>query len=391
LQLSRIPTLFDRSGMIWLRGVKHFIIGANVADSMTTGMGRQMHGLGDALVAKGHRVDYLFEKQLKSRVGRRLSRLESPIRAAMHVRRLATKSGSVPIAILHEPIGWATALFLRRRVRTLAMVHNCESKCWKIQLDTRAATGERIALSSRIVWPLTELLQADATLKTADGVLCLSSEDLIFIRDRLRVPAHRIKRIDNGLEPSFIGLPFPEGPRERDILFLGSWLPRKGIRVLVKALEELSNDGMAAKVTLAGTGASREEILRALPEVWRAVVEVIPYVPPERLISIYQRHRIFVLPSITEGIPLSLLEAMACGLCPIVTNVGGVSDVITDGKEGTLVPALDAAKLAHAISVALGRTNETIQLARNAQARMQSYGWNRVAEQVETFDGSITR
>jgi glycosyltransferase involved in cell wall biosynthesis len=368
--------------------VRHFIIGANVADSMTTGMGRQMHGLGDALVAKGHRVDYLFEKQLESRFGRKLSRFEAPIRAAMQVRQLAATDGSAPIAILHEPIGWPAAVFLRRRVRTLAMVHSCESKSWKIQLDTRAESGEQIALSSRIVWPLTELLQADATLKTADGVLCLSSEDVVFIRDRLRVPAHRIRRIDNGLEPSFIGLPFLEGQRERDILFLGSWLPRKGIRALVDALRRLNEMGLRPKVTLAGTGASRDEVLSMLPEAVGASVQVLPHVAPEGLVDVYTRHKIFVLPSITEGIPLSLLEAMACGLCPIVTGVGGVPDVVTDGANGVLVPMLDAAALANAMARALKMPDQTSRLARSAHASMQSYGWTRAAGQVEEFCAS---
>jgi glycosyltransferase involved in cell wall biosynthesis len=369
-------------------GLRHFIIGANVADSMTTGMGRQMHGLGDALVTKGHRVDYLFEKQLESRFGRRLSRLESPMRAAMQVRRLAAANGSVPIAILHEPIGWPAAVFLRRQVRTLAMVHNCESKCWKIQLDTRVASGEQIALSSRIVWPVTELLQADATLKTADGVLCLSSEDVVFIRDRLRVPADRIKRIDNGIEPSFIGLPFIEGPRERDILFLGSWLPRKGIRVLVDALRKLNEMGLRPSVTLAGTNLSADEILPMLPEAVRATIQVIPQVPPEGLVGVYIRHRFFILPSITEGIPLSLLEAMACGLCPIVTGVGGVPDVVTDGADGILVPMLDPSALARAVARALVLPDQTSRMARSAHASMQSYGWTRAAEQVEEFCAS---
>jgi len=365
--------------------VLHFIIGANVADSMTTGMGRQMHGLGDALVAKGHRVDYLFEKQLESRFGRRLSRLESPLRAAMRVHELAATSGSVPIAILHEPIGWPSAVFLRRRVRTLAMVHNCESKCWKIQLDTRAESGEQIARSSRIMWPLTELLQADATLKTAAGVLCLSSEDVVFIRDRLGVPAHRIQRIDNGIEPSFIGLPFVEGPRERDVLFLGSWLPRKGIRVLVDALRRLNEMGLRPTVTLAGTSVSAAEVLQMLPEAVRPTVRVMPHVLPEALVDVYSRHKIFLLPSITEGIPLSLLEAMACGLCPIVTSVGGVPDVVTNGANGILVPMLDASALAGAMASALERPDQTSRLARSAHASMQSYGWGRAAGQVEGF------
>jgi glycosyltransferase involved in cell wall biosynthesis len=362
-----------------------FIFGANIDDSLTTGMGRQMHGLGDALAVRGHDVDYLFTGSLGLRLGRKLSRLEAPFRFAQEVGRLAARGGAAPIAVLHEPIGWATAVLLRRRVHTLAMVHACELNGWKITVGTRAATGEHIAASSRILWPLTELTQAYATLKAAEGVLCLSSQDAAYIHDRLHVPSDRVRRIDNGLEPRFIGLPLPEAPTERDILFLGSWLPRKGIRILVAALEKLTAAGVTAKLTLAGTAASAELIRGALPPAWRSDAEIIPHVPAAGLIDIYRRHAIFVLPSVAEGIPLAMLEAMAAGLCPVVTEVGGVPDVVQHGKNGLLVPMLNADRLADALTRALRTPEETRRLGREAHATMQAYGWERVAVQVERF------
>jgi glycosyltransferase involved in cell wall biosynthesis len=362
-----------------------FIFGANIEDSTTTGMGRQMHGLGDALAARGHRVDYLFAESLGLRLGRKMSRLEAPFRFAQKIVQVARTAGEPPIAVLHEPTGWPTAVFLRSFVRTLAMVHACEGRGWNTTVATRAATGERIAASSRVLWPLTELTQSYATLKTADGVLCLSTADAAYIRDRLRVPAQRVERIDNGLEPAFMGLPFPEAPPERDILFLGSWLARKGVRILAAALERLTEAGVTARLTLAGTGSSIDEVRAALPGAWRSTAEIIPHVPAQRLVEVYRRHAIFVLPSVVEGIPLAMLEAMAVGLCPIVTSVGGVPDVVEDGENGVLVPMLDAAALAQALARALRAPEEARRLGRNAQASMQAYGWDRVAVQVERF------
>jgi glycosyltransferase involved in cell wall biosynthesis len=363
----------------------HFIIGANIEDSVTTGMGRQMHGLGDALVRRGHRVDYLFADALGAGVGPRFARLAAPLRAAQSVARIGAGDGSRPIAILHEPIGWPAALLLRRRVRTVAMVHNCEIKCWRVQLKTRAETGEMIAPSSRILWPLTELSQTYATLKTATAVFCLSSEDVAFIRDSLHIASDRIQRIDNGIEPPFLGLPFPGEATERDLLFLGSWLARKGVKILVEALERLAASGIRAKLTLAGTGGSADAIRGALPAAWRGDTEIVPHVPADRLIDLYQRHRIFLLPAITEGIPLAMLEAMACGLCPIVSDVGGVSDVVQNGINGWLVPMLDAVALANAVTRALREPEESRRLARGAHTLMQAYGWERAADQVERF------
>lgn len=133
----------------------HFIIGANLVDSRTTGLGRQMHGLGDALANRGHRVDYLFAEPAASPRRHKLSRLTFPIEAAAKIRqRLASDRGPA-IALLHEPTAWATALLVPRRVRTVAMVHNCEIKCWATKLATRRQSGENVALRSRVLWPLT--------------------------------------------------------------------------------------------------------------------------------------------------------------------------------------------------------------------------------------------
>jgi len=360
----------------------HFVIGADTADSHTTGLGRQMHGLGAALAARGHRVDYLFADPAPA-AAQKLSRLTFPLRAARRIRAWSNGGSDRPIAILHEPIAWATALTSRRRVRTIAMVHNCELKVWATRLATRKKTGETISLKSRVVWPLTELSQAYASLKVADLVCCLSSEDRDYIRAHIGLPADRIERIDNGIEAAFLGLPFPEQRPARHLLFLGHWLPHKGTQVLTAALEKLTAHAAGCRLTLAGTTVPAEEIVGQLPSAWRASAEVIPRVQPDLLVPLYQRHGIFVLPSIFEGIPLSMLEAMACGLCPIVSDVGGVRDVIESGRNGVLVPRLDVDAFAAALGRALSAPEEADAIARSAHATMQSYGWSRAAEQVE--------
>jgi glycosyltransferase involved in cell wall biosynthesis len=367
----------------------HFVIGANIDDSYTTGMGRQMHGLGDALQAKGHRVEYLFADTLAVPNRRRWSRLEAPFRAAAALRRIARTADSPPIAILHEPIAWATALIAKKRVRTVAMVHACELKGWPVELATRAATGEQIKASSRIVFPLTELSQTYASLRLSDGVFCLSSSDLDYIVNRLGVRADRVVRIDNGVDGSFMGLSFDDAERTKDLLFVGSWIPRKGIRILLSALERIAGSGLRPTLTLAGTGLPENEIRPQLPEPWRSTAEILPHVPARDLVQLYRRHKILVLPSIAEGIPLVVLEAMACALCLVVTSVGGIPDVVDDGITGWVVPALDATALSDAMTRALLNPDSARSLGRAAHEKMQGYGWSRSASQVEEFSTRV--
>lgn len=360
----------------------HFILGANIQDSRTTGMGRQMHGLGDALVARGHSVEYFFSGDVAVRFGPKMARLEYPVRLAAALRRRVT-NGERPIALLHEPTGWATALFARHRVRTFAMVHNCESKVWRFKRTQGPAIGDDIQPSSRILWPATELSQAYLSLKSTEAVLCLSSEDRAYLVDELGIAPSRVHRIDNGLEPVFMGLPPVPADSTRQLLFVGHWLPHKGTAIFTRALEKLTARGVSATLTLAGTSSTESAILQALPPEWRGTTEVIPRFEPDALIPLYRRHQIFVLPSAWEGIPLSMLEAMACGLCPIVSRVGGVPDVLEDGVTGRLVKSLDADALADALASALRDPAHTQRMARAAQQAAQSYGWSRVAEQVE--------
>jgi glycosyltransferase involved in cell wall biosynthesis len=367
----------------------HFIFGANIRNSNTTGMGRQMHGLGDALEVLGHSVEYYFSDNIPTRLGVKMSRLEFPLRLAAQIRRRVGATSQKPIALLHEPIGWATAAFVRDRVQTISMVHNCESKVWRTKRDTSSLSGERISLSSRVLWPLTELSQSFASLRIANAVLCLSSEDLRYIVNELHVDGSRVHRIDNGLELQFLNLPVSDLSRERDILFLGHWLPHKGTTTFVNALNSLTARGVSASLTLAGTGFTESQILNCLPSEWRSKTQVLPHVSPDRLIDVYRRHQIFVLPSVWEGIPLAMLEAMACGLFPIVSNVGGVPDVIIDGKTGCLVPTLNGEALANAIADALRNSGRTRQLGRAAQTAVQDYGWARVAKQVESICGLL--
>lgn len=65
--------------------------------------------------------------------------------------------------------------------------------------------------------------------------------------------------------------------------------------------------------------------------------------------ALLQRARMFVLSSISEGVPLTILEAMACGLPVVATRVGGIPEIVTHGKTGLLVPASDPMSLAAAL------------------------------------------
>jgi len=134
----------------------------------------------------------------------------------------------------------------------------------------------------------------------------------------------------------------------RQVAFSGRFVERKGIAFLLQAWAELHRDFPNARLILFGDG----PLLSAMKNLARELdiggsVEFAGHV--DRIIEYLSRADIYVLPSLQEGMPNALLEAMACGLPPVATRIGGVEDIIINGENGILVNPADAISLAEGI------------------------------------------
>lgn len=163
----------------------------------------------------------------------------------------------------------------------------------------------------------------------------------------------------------------------RQILFLGRVGVRKGVFDLLPAFAAARDINGGLELTIAGDGA----IARAKREAERLGVadhvDLRGWVGPQEREALFSRADIFVLPSRNEGLPMSVLEAMARGLPVIATPVGGLPELIEDGVNGLLVPPGDPQALARAILKladdqegrdALGRAARETILARHSAA-----------------------
>jgi glycosyltransferase involved in cell wall biosynthesis len=118
------------------------------------------------------------------------------------------------------------------------------------------------------------------------------------------------------------------------------------------------------------------------PEI-RERVRVIPFVRREDIPAVYAKHDIFVFPSLVEGMPLTLLEAMATGMPVVTTNTCGMADVVEDEVNGLLVPSADAEKLARGVERLCESTELRKRLGLAGQETMRRYTWAQVTEQLE--------
>ena len=155
----------------------------------------------------------------------------------------------------------------------------------------------------------------------------------------------------------------------RVVGFVGELREKKGLKTLLNAYAQVSKKQAA---TLLIVGEVRQGDDRNLLEEFQSANPQLPititgHIPHKDLPSYYSLMDVFVHPSLRDGMPNAVLEAMACGKTVIATPVGGVKEVLRDGVNGLLVKVNDAEGLAEKIAEALSQPDKRNQLGRSAR------------------------
>ena len=164
-----------------------------------------------------------------------------------------------------------------------------------------------------------------------------------------------------------------------------SWLARKGAADIVAAFGALAARRADLKLVLMGTGASAEAVQSWFPESpARAGLRIrAAGHRSAELAEQMLRAAVYLIPSLFEGTPQTLVEAMATGLASVATATCGMKDVIQDGANGLLVPVRDPVALAAATERLLAGRELRERLGRQAHAdAAMNYTWDKVAEPV---------
>jgi glycosyltransferase involved in cell wall biosynthesis len=211
------------------------------------------------------------------------------------------------------------------------------------------------------------------TLEQASAVVALG--DAWASRLPMIAPGARITAIPNAVEPGRRTLQPSTGEPVR-VVFLGRIADSKGAFTLLDAWAELARDpelvgdlGRISVLTIAGDG----EVERARRRVGglglEHSVEVRDWMSASDVGKLLDQSHVLVLPSRNEGQPMSVLEAMARGLCVVASDVGGLPEMIGDGC-GVLVPPDDVEKLTDALRHVIFDGDLRAQYGAAANARM---------------------
>jgi glycosyltransferase involved in cell wall biosynthesis len=221
----------------------------------------------------------------------------------------------------------------------------------------------------------------------SDAELVQNPEDVPVLRDRLRIPAERITLLGNGVDLGrFHPDPAPPGVRTRIrgelglrdddvvVLAVGRLVLEKGYAELFEAWDEVRRAHPRAVLVVAGP--SDDDKADAVPAAVRdaAAAGGVRFLGMRSDVEdLYRAADLYVLASHREGYPRSAMEAAACGLPVVATDIRGCRQVVEDGVTGTLVPVRSAPALSRALAglVADGERRRAFGAAAEARARSE--------------------
>jgi len=148
------------------------------------------------------------------------------------------------------------------------------------------------------------------------------------------------------------------------ILFVGRIVKTKGPARLLKCIPFLRKEGIPFQMFFAGDGSYMPYMKNYVTKNKNEdCVNLLGHVPHEDLPYYYNMADVVVLPSDMEGVPMVVLEALACGTPVVASSVGGIPDIIEQGKNGMLVENLSAENLASSIIQTLALKNDRKNIA----------------------------
>lgn len=157
---------------------------------------------------------------------------------------------------------------------------------------------------------------------------------------------------------------------------------RKGINYLIEALALLVSKYPNIFLRLVGEGNEKENLMNLTKELkLDNVVEFVGLIPREKIAPYYQEAKLFVLPSLNEGMSNAMLEALATGLPILATDTGGTKELVEDGTNGMIIKMQDARDLAEKIERLINDEALRVRMGQESRRKAEQMSWKNVAQE----------
>lgn len=235
-------------------------------------------------------------------------------------------------------------------------------------------------------------------LQNADAVIALTDD---MKREIEKIFPGNIFVIPNGIDcEKFEGLSREETRRnlnisksEKVILFVGRFRPEKGVKYLLEAMSIVREKSPRARLLLVGYGEEQEHLERQITELdLQNLVTFAGKIPNEKIPQYMAASDLLVLPSLSESFGIVNLEAMASGLPIVATHVGGVPEIVIDGKNGFLVEPGNPKQIAEKVLLLLESNELRHAISIQNRKTAKYFRWEEVSQRLERiYQDAINR
>ncbi|MFN2214366.1 MAG: glycosyltransferase family 4 protein [Anaerolineales bacterium] len=225
--------------------------------------------------------------------------------------------------------------------------------------------------------------------KQADEIVTVSESTRRDVIRLLGVDPDKVSATQLGVDASFRVIDDLQAKKvivtkydlpEEFILYLGTIEPRKNLPLLMRAYRLLVDSGTRLKLILVGKyGWMYQEVFNLVSELnLEDMVRFTGYIPQDELPLVYNLASLFVYPTIYEGFGIPVLEAMACGVPVISSDIASLPEIV--GEAGILVPAGDLGAYFSAMKLVTDDQDLRGKLIDQGKLRASEFSWERTAQ-----------
>ena len=216
---------------------------------------------------------------------------------------------------------------------------------------------------------------------------CKAEKELVLgIKQKLK-----IKTIFNGVDTEKFCFEKKTDNQKLTLVCSARLIKHKGQYILIEAISNLKKQGIVLYANLVGEGDEKDAYIKYAKE--KDVFDQIifsGYVPREKMPEKYQKADVFVLPSYNECMSNALLEAMACGLPAVVTDVGGTEELVDEGNGFIFKPG-DETALTDILKNICENKEKIPILGLNSRKKAEQLNWENIAKEYFELFKQLSR
>ena len=215
-------------------------------------------------------------------------------------------------------------------------------------------------------------------LRNAAKVICLSQEQKKEITEKYNLPDKKVIVIPNGVGSEYFLKRSIKDKGHIHILFVGRLVKQKNLSLLINAVSRVKQNII---LDIVGDGEERKNLEELVKKLKITNVFFHGEKHGVELLLFYKNADIFAMPSLKEGVSLSLLEAMATGLPVIASDVTGMQDLVSGC--GILVKDPNIQSFAQAIKKLAGNTQLRQEFSQHSQSKAKEFSWKKTVMKIE--------